>query len=288
MDVVPQPPAPADGQRLVRVDAVGLNPVDYKTAGGAHALLFKFQWPRVTGFDFSGTVVAVGGEAGRKPTFLPGTHVFGMIRGLPQLDKGTLAEWVLVDAEVCARCPPGFTHAECASLPLCAITAIKQLRSCGLSEVLSDREANAISQGPRVLITCGAGGVGTAAIQLAKGMFGAKEVVVTASAPKSPLCISLGADRVVEYRGADGKPRKWWLDLADEISEGSAQPFDAILVGTDDETWDLARARLLAHGGGLASIMPPPTAEVQPLACCHQCVHFHVLPPSCTHSCNIK
>lgn len=191
---LPRPPPPGAGQLLIRVRAASLNPVDYKTASGAHMLLFNFAWPRVVGFDFSGEVEAVGEHA----EFAPGELVFGQIRGLPQLHKGTLADYVLVEADVCARCPAGSSHAECAALPLCAITAATQLRACGLVE-LGEGERGNTKEGPRVLITCGAGGVGTAAIQLAKAMFGAREVVVTASPAKAALCESLGADRVVDY-----------------------------------------------------------------------------------------
>jgi len=90
---LPRPPSPGPGQLFLRVRAAGLNPVDYKTAAGAHALLFHFAWPRVVGFDFSGEVVAVG-EGGTDLAI--GDAVFGQIRGLPQLHKGTLADYVLV------------------------------------------------------------------------------------------------------------------------------------------------------------------------------------------------
>ena len=36
--------------------------IDSKTSGGAHKLVFKFEWPRVHGFDFCGEIVAVGGQ----------------------------------------------------------------------------------------------------------------------------------------------------------------------------------------------------------------------------------
>ena len=92
----------------------------------------------------------------------------------------------MVPAAVCARKPPGVAHYEAASLPLVAITAVKALRSCGLREkkqqpqqtqqTQTQRAAQeqgggdggAAAAGPRVLITGGAGGVGTAAIQLAR------------------------------------------------------------------------------------------------------------------------
>jgi len=143
---LPRPPSPGPGQLLVRVHAAALNPADWKQAGGESAALLSFQWPRVCGFDFSGVVEEAGADDGRDPErftkgrdrFAVGKRVFGMIRGLPQLYTGTLAEYVLVDADVCARCPAGVSHAECASVPLVAITAARALRACGLTEEVAE------------------------------------------------------------------------------------------------------------------------------------------------------
>merc|ERR1719316_1758743 len=122
-----------------------------------------------------------------------------MIRGLPQADRGTLAEYVLVESDICARRPPSVPHTGCASTPLVAITAVKMLRACGCKEQPAPGES-----GPRVFITGGAGGVGSIAIQLALKMFGASFVATTASpGAKTDLCTRLGANRVVNYRNED-------------------------------------------------------------------------------------
>jgi NADPH:quinone reductase-like Zn-dependent oxidoreductase len=170
---LPRPPSPGPGQLLVKVHAASLNPADWKQAAGETAPLLPFRWPRVYGFDFSGVVEEAGPNDGRAAdcTFAVGQRIFGMIRGLPQRDTGTLAEYVLVDADVCASCPPNLSHAECASVPLVAITAVRALRACGLAE-----QPTASGSGPRVLVTGGAGGVGSIAQQLARHMFGAAEV----------------------------------------------------------------------------------------------------------------
>lgn len=78
------------------------------------------------------------------------------------------------------------------------ITAVKMLRACGLAEQPS---SNNDGTGPRVLVAGGAGGVGSVAIQIAREMFGASEVVTTASlGAKTDLCTLLGADRVIDYK----------------------------------------------------------------------------------------
>ena len=84
---------------------------------GAQAALLRLIG-RVVG-DFSGVE-----EVGADANFKVGERVFGMIRGLPQRDRA-LAELVLVDADVVARCPPRATDAECAAVPLVGITAVK-------------------------------------------------------------------------------------------------------------------------------------------------------------------
>merc|ERR1719158_1375326 len=202
-------PSPGAGQLLVKVHAASLNPADWKSSEGGQAMLLSFQWPRVFGFDFSGEVVEKGAhnESTKlsKCPFGVGDKVFGMIRGLPQRERGTVAEDVVVESDICARCPENISHAECASVPLVGITAVKMLDACGLKRMQFpvNSEDNIIPEKsrPRVLITGGAGGVGTMAIQLAKTLYGAREIVTTASAgKKTELVLSLGATRVVDYR----------------------------------------------------------------------------------------
>lgn len=246
VEMVRRPPAPGHGQLLVRVRAASLNPADWKSGKGEQAALLKFGWPRVYGFDFSGEVAAVGERAGtEQEQFNIGDEVFGMIRGLPQAHRGTLAEYVLVDADICARRPAGLTHCECASIPLVAITAVKMFRACGL------QEQSPSSSGPRVFITGGAGGVGTIAIQLALKMFGASFVASTASpGAKTELCQSLGASRVVNYRD-----ERFSEVLA---SSDENELFDAVLDCTGEAA---GCTSLLKHGGGLVSILAGPTQE---------------------------
>eukprot|EP00947_MAST-08B_sp_MAST-8B-sp1_P003056 g3056.t1 len=188
--------------------------------------------------------------------FAIGDEVFGMIRGLPQRDRGTCAELVLVEASVCARKPQKISHESCASVPLVAITAAKAFRAAGLK------------QGGRVLITGGAGGVGSIAIQLAKAMFGASFVATTASAgAKTRLCEKLGADLVVDYRTAKFEEvlQTKQAKQANKTNEGEGAEeerklFDCIL----DCTGEAAKCvRLLRPGGGsgLVSILAGPTSE---------------------------
>ena len=114
------------GQLLVRVRAAALNPADWKTAAGDQNLLLSFQWPRVYGMDFEGEVVAAasGDDHAVLPPFVPGDSVFGMIRGLPEYHRGTLAEYVIVEAEICAKTPANVNPQDAASVPLVGITRL--------------------------------------------------------------------------------------------------------------------------------------------------------------------
>jgi len=248
-----RPPAPGPGQLLVQVKAASLNPADWKTGRGGQAGLLHFDWPRVYGFDFSGIVVAVGPKRSEmeqeQHEFRDGDSVFGMISGLPEANRGTLAEYVLVESSICARCPPDTSHVACASLPLVAITATKALQACGLVE--GEKSQNENRDGPRVLITGGAGGVGSIAIQLAVKMFNASFVVTTASAGmKTELCHRLGASQVINYRN-DNFPQV----LA---NSNEALLFDAIVDCTDEAAKCVP---LLKKGGALVSITEGPTQE---------------------------
>ncbi|EKX54158.1 hypothetical protein GUITHDRAFT_63902 [Guillardia theta CCMP2712] len=230
-------PTAGEGELLVRVHAASLNPIDWKTMDGAHDWLLRMRWPRVPCFDFSGEVVKVGG-AGAGGRWKEGDRVFGMIRGLPQLGRGALAEYMVVDEDVCAACPPSFSHVDCASLPLVAITALKAFRACRLQERSQDH--------PRVLVAGGAGGVGTVAIQIVRNMMGAEVVATASPGRKTTLCEELGA-RVVNYH-------EEWVKKLEE--EGCS--FDVVL----DCVGDAKRcARLLKEGGSLCSIVAGGTQD---------------------------
>ena len=88
-----------------------------------------------------------------------------------------MAEYCVARTEFCALKPTNITFAEAASAPLAGLTALQCLRNAGVTE------------GSRVLITGGAGGVGSLAIQIAKRVLKAGTVVTTASAgEKADLC----------------------------------------------------------------------------------------------------
>lgn len=163
------------GQVLVRVQAVGLNPLDTKIRAGkaAHA---QHPLPAILGIDMAGVVVAVGsGVEG----FAADDEVFGMTGGVGGV-QGALAQFAVVDPALLAHRPKSLTAREAAALPLVFITAW---------EGLVDRAR--VAPGKTVLIHGGAGGIGHVAIQIAKA-HGAT-VFATANAAQRAYVESLGA-----------------------------------------------------------------------------------------------
>jgi NADPH:quinone reductase-like Zn-dependent oxidoreductase len=144
-------PEPGLGEVLVRVHASAVNPLDLKIHAGsaAHA---RQPLPAVLGIDVAGVVEAVGSGVER---FRPGDEVYGMAGGVGGR-QGTLAEYVVVEADLLARRPSNLSMREAAALPLIVITAW---------EGLVDRAR--VAPGQRVLVHGGGGGVGHVAIQVA-------------------------------------------------------------------------------------------------------------------------
>jgi NADPH2:quinone reductase len=167
-------PEPGQGEVLVKIAASGVCLLDTKIRAGkaAHA---KQPLPSVLGLDMAGTVVQLGTDVTK---FAVGDEVFGMVGGVGGL-QGTLAEFICADVDLIARKPENLTMREAAALPLNAITAW---------EGLVDRAR--VSQGKRVLVHAGAGGVGHLVAQIAKA-YGA-EVFATVSPEKLSIVESLG------------------------------------------------------------------------------------------------
>jgi len=171
---------------LVRVRAAGVNPVDTKLR--ANGTYFLEQMPAVLGCDGAGIVEAVGDEVTR---FEPGDEVYYCYGGLGKSRTGNYAEFTIVDEAYVAHKPESLSYSEAAAAPLVLITAW---------EALFDR-AHAVP-GSKVLIHAGAGGVGHAAIQLAK-IAGAEVATTISSKEKADFVAGLGADKIINYREED-------------------------------------------------------------------------------------
>jgi zinc-binding alcohol dehydrogenase family protein len=214
-------PSPEGHDLLVKVEAVSVNPVDYKQRQMGSAT------PRVLGWDAAGTVEAVGNQVS---LFSKGDSVYyaGDVTR-----PGCNSEFHLVDERIVGRKPKSLDFAQAAAIPLTAITAWESFFD--RLKVKHDRS---------MLIIGGAGGVGSIAIQIAKQ---AKlRVLATASRPESVAWVKeLGADHVVDHR----RP------MRPQIEALGLKHVDYIANFNDvDEHW-AAIGDLIAPQGGIVLIV---------------------------------
>ncbi|MEM1103680.1 MAG: NADP-dependent oxidoreductase, partial [Pseudomonadota bacterium] len=182
--MVEQPPMALHNEVLIDVRAAGVNPFDCKIRKGMFERIFPRPFPLVPGTDFAGVVVEKGFDVSELEV---GDKVYGL---LDPGRFGTYTERTVSLSYAVRRMPSNLSFEEAASIPMGAVTAW-----FALSNVAG------VSKGRRVLVHGGAGGVGSAAIQIAKH-FGAW-VATTCSERNVEYCRSLGADEVVDYAATD-------------------------------------------------------------------------------------
>jgi NADPH2:quinone reductase len=169
-------PSPSGHDLLVKVEAVSVNPVDYKQRKT------QSSGSRVLGWDAAGTVEAVGSQTS---LFKPGDAVYyaGDVTR-----PGCNSELHLVDERIAGRKPKSLDFAQSAAMPLTSITAW---------EAFFDRMK--VQSGKSMLIIGGAGGVGSIGIQLAK--LSGLTVFATASRAESTAWVkNLGAHHVIDHK----------------------------------------------------------------------------------------
>ncbi|MFI6040091.1 NAD(P)-dependent alcohol dehydrogenase [Nocardia sp. NPDC051321] len=179
-------PNPRPDEILVRVRAASVCQGDAHLLTGMPYLLrlgFGLRRPKdpIIGHDLAGEVVAVGCEV---TGFRPGDAVFGSV------NSGAFAEYACVSAQRLAIAPTGLPLEEAAALPDSGMTALQGLRDVGQ-----------LTAGQSVLVNGASGGVGTAAIQLAKAL--GAEVTAVCSTRHIETMRSLGADHVIDYTTDD-------------------------------------------------------------------------------------
>jgi NADPH:quinone reductase-like Zn-dependent oxidoreductase len=212
---VPQPEA---GQVRIKVHAASVNPVDWKIAARAQT-----SGTQIPGRDLSGVIESIG----------PG--VTGWHRGdsvVAIAADGSYAEFALASAHAVAGKPAVMSYAEAAGLPVVGETAWRAIVIVGK-----------VQTGQRVLIHGGAGGVGSAAVQIAKAR--GAYVIATASARNHAFLRSLGADETLDYTSTRFEDRLSGLDL---------------VLNTVDADTGARSLRVLQKGGILVSVVGPPDA----------------------------
>jgi len=169
-------PEPGAGDLVIRVGAAGINFADVLQRLGLYANAPKP--PYVMGFEVAGVVAEVGADV---RGFAPGDRAVAMLHG------GGYAELARVPAMSAFRLPDSISDVEAAALPVNYLTAWFCLFEMGH-----------LQRGDKVLIQGGAGGVGTAAIQLARAA-GATIFATAGSAEKVAYLQAAGVHHAIDY-----------------------------------------------------------------------------------------
>ncbi|WP_282065248.1 NADP-dependent oxidoreductase [Vibrio rotiferianus] len=208
-------PTPQAGEVLVKVAYSGVNPIDVKTRAGLGwaAAQNKDNLPWVPGYDISGKVVSCGEGASR---FTEGDEVAGFI-GFP-VRGGAYSQYVCVPESELSHVPNTVTLEAAAVLPLAGQTAAQALSKANVTE------------GDRVLILAGAGGVGHLAVQIAVAT--KAEVFTTCSGRNLDYLATLGA-HAVNYQFAPVSERVEDVDVLIDLVGGDAA-LDALKCLTDN------------------------------------------------------
>jgi NADPH:quinone reductase-like Zn-dependent oxidoreductase len=215
-------PVITEKEVLVKVSAIGINPVDIKTREGkSQAKRLQEDYPMILGWDISGTVVKIGNSVS---SFKTGDQVFGMIN-FPGHGRA-YAEYVAAPASHLALKPSGISHPDAAASSLAALTAWQVIH-----------KNFHLKPKARILIHSAAGGVGHFAVQFAR--ISGAYIAGTASAKNRDFILSLGASVHIDYEN----------EKFEDLLEG----FDFVL---DTIGWNYIdrSLKVLRPGGSIISI----------------------------------
>jgi NADPH2:quinone reductase len=216
-------PEPKAGEVLIKVESAALNRADLSLRKGAYRIS-PDQLPVIPGREFAGTVEKLGANVN---DFKPGQRVVGY----PSL--GGYAEKALAKSSEVRPLPDGVTSAQAAAAPTVFLTAWFGL--------LTDGHLKA---GEWLLVQGGSGGVGTAAIQIAKHL-GAKTIATTGSEEKARRLRELGADVTIDVSQNDFLP--------EVLRVTNNRGVDAVLEMIGGDVYQKS-LQALAPGGRLVSI----------------------------------
>jgi len=223
-------PKAEEGQLLVRVHAVGLNPVDYKT--GSFGFL---KFPFTPGCDVAGVVEEIGHGV---TNFKVGDRV--CYHAKMSSRWGGFAEYSVTEAITTVHIPESVSFVDAAAIPCAGWTAWVALH-----------DKARIRKGETILVTSGAGGVGGFAIQLAKQA--GCEVITTCSAKNFDHVKKLGADHCIDYTKDDVKAKVM------EITKNRGVDFWFDMISAESADLGL---NCLAFGGGLIVIQSNPATPI--------------------------
>lgn len=220
-------PLPGPDEVLIKIKAVGVNPVDWKIRDGSTKDWLQISLPFILGSDIAGVIESVGSD-------VKGFKVGDAVYGYTSLNQnGGYAEYTVTKESLLAHKPESLDFVDAASVPVGALTSWQ-----GLFETAG------LQAGQKVLIHAASGGVGMLGVQLAKakGAF----VIGTASGKNEEFVRNLGTDEFVDY--------------TTQRFEETVSDVDVVYdtIGGDTQERSL---KVLKKGGFLVSIVEPPPED---------------------------
>lgn len=217
-------PEPQPNEVLIRVQAAGVNPLDWKIRAGYMKEIFPMPLPFTPGMDVAGIVEAIGADV---KAFQVGQEVYG------ELGMGAYAQFATAPQDAIALKPKTLDFVQAASVPMVAMTAYQ-----GLFDHAD------LKPGQTVLIHAASGGVGMFAVQFAKSK--GAHVIGTASAANAEFVQSLGADQVIDYNATP----------FEQVVENVDVVLDTLGGDTQARSYSVVKP-----GGILVSTAAPPDAQ---------------------------
>eukprot|EP00903_Cladosiphon_okamuranus_P011471 g10804.t1 len=235
-------PADADTMKCIHASAIG---------GDFDEVLTMVDAPKPSADLLKGGKVMIVKVLNPKLPFIPGMDLCGVVEQVAEgsdkfkvgdrimatngmMPVGGLAEYAAVQTKCAAKVPPNVSPTEAAVFPNSPIAALNAV------------QAARVKEGERVMVLGGSGGVGSSILQLVKD---AKASFLATTSTAEGLCLSLGADVVIDYRKTN-----WYED-----EKFKATPFDVVIdcIGWRDEWKEAYRRGVLKsgwHGGRYISI----------------------------------
>src|SRR3954453_10499923 len=221
-------PVPYADDVLVEVHAAGITPSELTWDSAFVSSDGRSRLPAIPSHEVSGVVAGIGEDAG----------ALGMgdaVYGLTDFSRdGAAAEFQLVRSSELAPKPASLDHVHAAAIPLSGLPAWQALHDHGR-----------LSEGQRVLVHGGAGGVGNFAVQLAR--IAGAEVTATAAAADRDFLRAIGADEILDYRAEPFDERVREIDLVLDTVGGSVL----------ERSFAVTR-----RGGTIVSLVEPPDSRL--------------------------
>lgn len=217
-------PEPQPNEVLIRVQAAGVNPLDWKIRAGYMKEVFPMPLPFTPGMDVAGIVEAIGADV---KALQVGQPVYG------ELKMGAYAQFATAPQDAIALKPMTLDFVEAASVPMVAMTAY---------QAVFDHAD--LKPAQTVLIHAASGGVGMFAVQFAK--WKGAHVIGTASAVNAEFVRSLGADQVIDYNATP----------FEQVVENVDVVLDTLGGDTQARSYSVVKP-----GGILISTAAPPNAQ---------------------------